>query len=93
MTPSERLRALHRHCSCWGESCRRHGLDLNSHCYTCVVNWPCDTVQALAELKAADNLADAVDDVSVLLSTLRNLIQDPRVVNLTEALRAYRGTE
>jgi hypothetical protein len=57
-TPSDRLRALHRHCSCWGESCKKQGLDLNSHCYKCLVDWPCDTIKAL---DAADALADAAE--------------------------------
>jgi len=57
MTPSERLRALHQQCSCWGENCaikRYPKEDWNSHCEACHVTWPCDTIKALDGAQAAE---------------------------------------
>lgn len=53
-TPIDRLRELHRRCSCWGENCGgvRPNVDANSHCAKCIVTYPCDTIAALDALDA-----------------------------------------
>jgi len=53
-TPIDRLRELHRRCSCWGENCGgvRPNVDANSHCAKCIVTYPCDTIAALDALEA-----------------------------------------
>ena len=81
-TPIDRLRELHRRCSCWGENCGgvRPNVDANSHCAKCIVTWPCDTIAAL------DALAEGIESARRHMYALNKAVADER--DKTRSLQA-----